>query len=118
MERITSFESLHDQILEDTGKDLPIGTGTGLSITDPVKMFTHKNLGHGEADIINFFLRDYETVAWDVIAQEILVIGDKHIDCIELSVSESPDDMKDAWTEKYYFDITDCLDINKNQIKM
>ena len=67
MKGLTPVESLHDQIFKETGKDLPIGTGTGLSITDPVKMFTHKNLGHSEADIISFYLRKYETVAWDVV---------------------------------------------------
>ena len=106
--RITPIENLHDQIFKETGKELPIGAGAGLSIDDPVKIFGHEKYGHTEADIISFYLREYPIVAWDVVSQEMLVTGDKKIDCFELSVSESPDDMKDAWTEKYYFDMTDC----------
>jgi len=106
MKRLTPAESLHDQILEYSDKVLRIEGGSGLSITDPVKIFNHKYLGHTEADIINFYLKDYETVALDMVNQEIMVLGGRNIDCIELSVSESPDDMKDAWTEKYYFDVT------------
>ena len=108
MKRLIPVETLHDQILKETGKDLSIGAGTGLSIDDPIRMLTHENYGHTEADIISFYQKDYETVAWDVVKQETVVVIDKHIDCFELSVSESPDDMKDAWVMKYYFDVTDC----------
>ena len=116
MESIKPTESLHDQILEYTGKDLLIGTGSGLSIDDPVILLAHENYGYTECNIISFYLRKYETVAWDVIAQEILVIVDKQIEYIKISVSESPDDMKDAWVLKYYFDVTDCINLNKNYL--
>ena len=45
-----------------------------------------------------------------------MVICDRHIDWIELSVSEFPDDMKDAWTEKYYFDVTFIGIVNLNSL--
>jgi len=109
MKRLTPVENLHDQILEDTGIDLPIGLGSGLSIDDPSKMLVLEHYGHTEANIISFYLRNYELLAWDVVKHEQVIVGDRKIDCIELSVSESPDDMNNAWTEKYYFDITDCL---------
>ena len=54
------------------------------------------------------------TFFWYVVKQETVVVGDKHIDFLELSVSEFPDDMKDAWDEKYYFDVTSCI---KNRVK-
>ncbi len=109
MKKIAPTETLHDQIFKQSAKDLPIGTGTGKSIDDPVKLFVHKKFGHTEADVISFSLRDYELVAWDVVKQETMAVGDKHIDYFELSISESPDDMKDAWKEEYYFDVTNCL---------
>ena len=109
MKIINLPESLHDQILAYSGKDLPIGTGSGLSIDDPVMMLAHENYGHTQCEIFWFYLKDYIKVAWDVIAQEIVVIGDKHIDCFELSVSERPEDMKDEWAEKYYFDVADYV---------
>ena len=112
MKKVYPVKNLHDQILEETGKDLPIGAGSGLNITDPIKMLAHVKYGQTEAAIFNFYLKNYETVAWDVVKQETVVIGTKHIDYFELNVSEFPDSMKDAWTEKYYFDVTDCLKIN------
>ena len=108
METIMPSENLHDQILEYSGKDLPIGGGSGLFLTDPIQMLTQENFGHTQCAIFWYYLRKHYPIAWDVVKQEILVVFDKQIDCVELSVSESPEDMKDAWLEKYYFDLTDC----------
>ena len=74
MERIASPESLHNQMLEDTGQDLPIGIGSGLSIEDPINMLANVNYVHAEGEIFWFYLRKYSPVAWDVVSQDILVI--------------------------------------------
>ena len=109
MERIKPTERLHDQILGYNGRDLPIGAGSELSIDDPVKVLAYQHYGYSQCEIFWFYLRYYNNVAWDVVSQEVLVIGDKQMDCLELSVSESTEDMKVGWTEKYYFDITDWI---------
>ena len=112
MNNFSVAKSLHDQILEYSGKDIPIGTGFGLSINDPIQMDTQENYGHTQCAIFSYYLRKHYPVAWDVVKQEIIIENDKHIDCVELSVSESPEDMKEAWNVKYYFDLTDCLEIS------
>lgn len=69
----------------------------------------HKYFGNTEAEIINFSLRNYETVAWDVVKQETVVNGDKHIDCLEINVSDWGDSSKEEWAINFYFNITDCI---------
>jgi len=77
----TQSENLHDQTLEYYCKDLPIDGGSGLTLDDPVMMLVHENYGHTQCEIFWFYLREYANVAWNVVTQKVVVIGDKKIEC-------------------------------------
>ena len=114
MKSLAPIISLHDLIFEASGIDLPIGSGTGLSLDNPVKILSGENYVHNEYEIFKFYLRYLfsGSVEWDFVSQNHLIANDKHIECIELSLCDLDDISKDEWTEKYYFDITDCLKTN------
>ena len=114
MKRFFPTEGLHDLIFEDTGINLPMGIGSGLSITDPINMLAHENYVNSECEIFWFYLRDYSTVVWDVVNQESLTVGARQIDYFELSVSGHKEARLEVGTLELYFDITECLKMIKN----
>jgi hypothetical protein len=110
MNKSTTSESIHKKTMF-FGHSLPNGNRTGLAIDSPIKFIASDKYVQAEEKIINSFLSVYETAAWDVLNHHIKNVGDKKIDCYEIIVGDWWDNTKELWTVKFYFDITDCLEL-------
>lgn len=98
-----------EQANEQFGIDIPAGTGTGLSIESPIKIFTGDNCIKTQFKMILAYLDQYVAFEWDLISQTILTSGENKIECIEIAISNCQERSINAWTEKFYFDVTEFL---------
>ena len=88
---------------------MPNSSRTGLSLDSPIKVLASDKYVDAEVKVNQSFLSVYDTVAWDVLDNHIVTVGDKKIDCYEILVSDWSDSTKEVFTVKFYFDVTDCL---------
>ena len=91
------------------GHELPNESKTGLSLDFPIKVIASPKYIEAEVKVITTFLSVYETVAWDVLHNHIVTVGNKKIDCYEILVSDWNDMTKEVFTVEFFFDITDSL---------
>lgn len=106
--------SIHDLIFEEFDVDLPIASGTGTSVNDPIVMSVDENYVHHEYLVLEF-LGYYRFTEWQFKGQSLLCCGDKRFDCITISVCDLIC-TDSVWTEEYFFDITDCMGINADRM--
>ena len=106
MKKSTFSESLNETP-KFFGHHLPNGSTLGLALDNPI-VISSRNYIDAEVKVIQSFLSHHETAAWDVLSQHIANVGDKKIDCYEISVSDWDDNTKDGFTVKFYFDVSDC----------
>lgn len=99
--------SIHDLIFEEFDVDLPIESGTGVSVDDAIIMNIDVDYVHNEYVVLEY-LGFYRFVDWKVLGQKLLCCGDKRFDCITISVSDVVD-KSEVWTEEFFFDVGMCL---------
>ncbi len=106
MKKISTSESLN-KIPKFFGHHLPNGSTMGLTLNNPIVIIS-SNYIDAEVRAIQSFLSHYETVAWDVLSQHIVNVGSRMIDCYSILISDWNDSLKEGFTVKFYFDISDC----------
>ncbi len=111
--KVPENTSIHDLIQNEFDIDLPISSGTGLSIDDPIIMNVHVDYVQSEFEVLEF-LGYLRSVKWKRLMQELLVHNDKYIDRITINVTDLMDNKNNSWTEEYYFDVNDCIKLNAN----
>jgi hypothetical protein len=105
----TIRELLNDSFLIN----LPISGGNGCSIEDAIIMEVTEENEYVETEyLVLEFLGYLRSVGWHLIQQKLFSVGDKKYDCLEISVVDLMDRTQAEWKEKYYFDITECYEIN------
>jgi hypothetical protein len=106
-------KSITSQIINEKSKlfghQLHKVSRNGLTVDSPFKILPSDNYIDAEVKVITSFLSDYDTVAWDVIDQHIVTIGNKKIDIYEILVSDWADLSKEDWNVNFYFDVSDCI---------
>lgn len=100
--------NIHDLIQSKFDIDLPISSGTGLFIDDPIFMNIDVDYVHNEFEVLDF-LGYLRSIRWERQKQELLTDNDKYIDRITITVTDLMDNTSDSWTEEYFFDVTDNL---------
>ena len=108
MNKSTTNESTHKKP-KFFGHSLPNGNRIGLALDSPIKVIASPKYIEAEVKVITTFLSVYERVAWDVLHNHIVTVGDKKIDCYEILVSDWSDSSKEEFTIEFFFDITDCI---------
>ena len=108
MNNSTNDQSIHEKP-KFFGHALPNGNRIGLALDTPIKVVASEKYVEAEVKVITSFLSVYETVAWDVLDNNIVTLGNKKIDCYEILVSDWSDSSKEVFTIEFFFDITDCL---------
>lgn len=101
--------SINEQANEPYGINLPAGSGKGLSIDSPIKILASKNYIKTEFEMILVYLDQYVAFEWDLVSQTILTSGGNKIECIEIAISNCQERSINAWTEKFYFNVTEFL---------
>ncbi len=111
MKRISTIKSIHDLIQKEFDIALPISSGTGLSIDDPIFMNVDIDYVHNEYVVLEY-LSFSRFMEWQRKGQKLINYNDRFIDCLTITVSDLTDNIDNIWTENYYFDVTDCIGIN------
>ena len=118
MKQFKPNTSIHDLIQKEFDIDLPISSGTGLSVNDPIVMKVDMDYVQNEIEALKFmgYLR---SIKWKQIKQRLLNVGDRYIDCLTINVTDLMDCTSDSWSEEYFFDITDNIKkINTHFVEM
>lgn len=114
MKKSTTCESLNETP-KFFGHHLPNESTNGLALNNPIVIISG-NYIEAEVKLIQSFLSHYETVAWDVISQHIVNVGSRMIDCYVILVSDWKDSTKEVFTVNFYFDVSNCLTVIKNEV--
>lgn len=113
MKQFKPNTSIHELIQKEFDIDLPISSGTGISVTDPIVMNVNVDYVQNEFEALKF-VGYFRSIKWKLIKQRLLNIGDRYIDCLTINVMDLMDCTSDSWTEEYYFDVTDSLEMISN----
>ena len=105
--------SIHNLIQNEFDIDLPISSGTGISVADPIIMNVDMDYVNNEFETLKF-LAYFRSIKWKRMQQKLFNIGDRYIDCITIKVTDLMDWTSDSWTEEYFFDVTDNLEMISN----
>lgn len=110
MKQFKPNTSIHDLIQKEFDIDLPISSGAGLSVTDPIVMEIDMDYVQNEFEALKFmgYLR---SIKWKQIKQRLLNTDDRYIDCLTINVTDLMDCASDSWSEEYFFDVTDNLEM-------
>jgi hypothetical protein len=110
MKQFKPSTSIHDLIQKEFDIDLPISSGTGLSVDDPIVMNIDVDYVQNEFEALKF-MGYFRSIKWKRMQQKLFNIGDRYIDCITIKVTDLMDFTSDSWTEEYFFDVTDSLEM-------
>jgi hypothetical protein len=100
--KVPESGSIHDLIQKSFAIDLPIGSGTGLSIDDPITMNVDSEYVSNEFEVLDF-LGYLRSVKWERQKQELIEYNHKYIDRITINVTDLMDTKRNYWTEEHFF---------------
>lgn len=110
--------TLKDILEEDFRVELPISGGFGNSIDNAI--IIHRDGMNDYVGTEHFILKCLgigRRVEWKILKQELLSYNNKKIDRISIETKQLIESKTITQVENYYFDITDCLEIEIQQEK-
>ena len=101
--------SLFEMFARDFNIEMPILSGMGRSIDDPIVFYreTPSNCVELEIQIIKLIAIE-RGITWTPLERATLVVGDRKLDKLTIEVRQYPIASSPPATEDYYFNVTAC----------
>lgn len=111
--------TLRKLLFDDFGVDLPISSGLGNSIDNPIILEkTGMNDYVGTEYAVLKYLGMGRRIKWKTLGQEYLIHHNRHIDKIKIETVQTTEDEIITQIENYYFDFTECTKKSEGKLNL